>query len=83
MPSQTARRLLLTTAVADSHEIQSWDASGAYMRAPNSPNYRVTMIQPPKSDGSYKEPGKISAMRRAIQGDPSSNQQWDTQRVFG
>ena len=82
MPSQAARRILLAAAVSDEHVIQSYDIPGAFMRAPNDPNIRVTMTQPPRADGTFKEPGKICVMRRAMQGDPAANQQWDTWRDF-
>ena len=78
MPSQAARRLLLAAAVSDGHVIQSYDIPGAFMRSPNDPNIRVTMTQPARSDGTFKAPGKICVMRRAMQGDPAANQQWDT-----
>lgn len=82
MPSQAARRLLLAAAVAEGHVVQSYDVPGAYMRSPNDPNIRITMTQLPRADGTYKAPGKICVMRRAIQGDPAANQQWDTWRSF-
>ena len=52
------------------------------MRSLNDRNIRVTMTQPPRSDGTFKAPGKICVMRRAMQGDPAANQQWDTWRDF-
>lgn len=82
MPSQTARRLLIAGAVSDGHDVQFWDVTGAYMRASNNSNLRVTMVQLPRSDGTYKEPGKLCVMRRAMQGDPSANEQWDCRRDF-
>lgn len=80
MPSQAGRRLLLSAAAAQDHSIASCDVPGAYMRAPNDPKYRVTMQQPPRADGSMTAPGKICVMRRAMQGDPAANAQWDSWR---
>ena len=68
MPSQAAKRLLLAAAVSDGHVIQSYDISGAFMRSPNDPNIRVTVTQAARSDGTFKAPGKICIMRRAMQG---------------
>jgi hypothetical protein len=46
-PSHTARRLLIASAAAAGHAIQSWDVPGAYPRAAADPAYRQTMVQPP------------------------------------
>lgn len=44
MPSQAGRGLLLAGATENEQAVASCDVPGAYMRAPNDPNYRVTMI---------------------------------------
>ena len=80
MPSQAGRRLLIAACVAEGHVLQSWDVPGAYLRAPNNPNLRVVMKQPPRADGTLKAPGKICVLQRAIPGDKSANQAWDTWR---
>lgn len=42
-PSQEGRRFLLARAAADWYAVASLDVSGAYMRAPRDPRFRVTM----------------------------------------
>lgn len=59
MPSQAGRRLLLAAAAAKGHAVASYDVPGAYPRAPNDPNHMVTMVQPPRSDGTMAAPRKI------------------------
>lgn len=54
MPSQSERRLLLAAAAAQRYVLQSWDIPGAFMRAPNDPRIKVTMIQPLRADETYK-----------------------------
>lgn len=82
MPSQADRRLLLAAAAAQGYAVASWDVPGAYMRAPNDPRFRVTMKQPPRSDGTLAAPGMVCVMRRAMQGDPAANAQWDHWRDY-
>lgn len=76
MPSKARRQLLLSSAAAKGYVVKSWDVPGVYMNAPSDPMFRITMKQPPMADGSYKEPGKICVLRRAIPGDPTKNAQW-------
>lgn len=40
------------------------------------------MQQPPMADGSYKAPGKMFVLRRAMPGDLAANAQWDGWRDF-
>lgn len=80
MPTHAGRRLLLLGAVTEGHEIRSLDIPGAYMRSPSNPNLRIVMKQPPRSDGQYKAPGKVCVLRRAMPGDKSANQSWDSWR---
>jgi hypothetical protein len=48
--------------------MESWEVRGAFPQAEADPNYRQTMIQPPRSDGFYEAPGHICAIKKAIQG---------------
>lgn len=64
------------------HVLQTWDIPGAYLRAPNNPNIRVVMKQPPRSSGTQVAPGKVRILRRAMPGDKSANQAWDTWRDY-
>lgn len=74
MPSQAVRRLLLAAGVAKGHVFQSLKVPGAYMRAPNKPNIRIGIEQPPRSNGTKKAPGKVCVLRRAMAVDKSANQ---------
>jgi hypothetical protein len=56
-PSHTCVRLLVALTAANSAVMESWDVPGAYPQAAADPNYRQTMIQPPRSDGTYEAPG--------------------------
>lgn len=76
MPSQAGRRVLLAGAVANKQFIEIWDVLGAYMRSPGDPIFRMDMKQPPRPDVSFKAPGKIYLMRKAMQGKPSAGAQW-------
>jgi hypothetical protein len=58
-PSHTSLRLLVALTAANSAVMKSWDVPGAYPQADADPNYRQTMIQPPRSDGTYEAPGQI------------------------
>lgn len=75
LSSQTSRRIFLAASVPDSHEVQNWDVTGAYMRALNNPNIRVKLFQPTRADGTYKKLGKICVIRHAMHGDPAGNEQ--------
>lgn len=59
MPSQAARRLLLSAAVSKGPVVQSYDIPGSYMRAQNDPNIRITMTLTPLSDGTLKALAKF------------------------
>ena len=80
MPSQAGRRLLLAASAAEGYAVESWDIPWAYINSPNDPRFRVTMKQPPLADGSYRAPGRVCVLRRAMPGDPAANAQWDTWR---
>lgn len=82
MPSHAGRRLLIASRVAEGHVLQSWDIPGAYLSAPNSPNLRVVMKQPPRSSGTHIAPGKVCVSRRTMPGDKSANQAWDIWRDY-
>lgn len=75
IPLQTGRRALLTGAVANKKCIESWDISGALMRSPGDPRFRIFMQYSSRADGSFKAPGKIDVMRRAMQGNRSAGAQ--------
>lgn len=81
-PYQAGRRLLIAACVAEGHVMQSWDIHGAYLREPNNPTLRIVMKQPPKPSESQIAPGKVCALRRAMPGDKSANQAWDTWRNY-
>lgn len=76
MPSQFGRRLLIAacayTLISEGPVIQSWDIFGAYLRAPNNPNLRVLMKQPPWSSGTQKAPGRSAFY---VEQFPETNQQ--------
>lgn len=80
MPSQTAKRLLLAESARFNLPLQSWGVPGAYARAPADPQFRLTMKQPPLSDGTLIAPGKICVMQRAINGSPDTNRFWAEHR---
>lgn len=73
MLSKAGRRLLLNAAAAQGYFVESWGVPGAYMDTSNDPRFRVTMIQPPMDDGSYREPGKVCVLWRAMPGNPAAN----------
>lgn len=77
MPSQAWQRLLGTAAAPEGYGIQSWDVSGAYMKALKDPRFRVTMKRPPRGDGTYSAPGKVCILRRAMPNVPEVNGLWD------
>lgn len=52
------------------------------MNLPNDRRFRVTIRKPKMADGSYKKPGKVCVLRRAMPKNPSANAQWDTWRDF-
>lgn len=70
----------MLSGVAEGHSFRSLDVPGAYMRAPNDPNVRVVMAQPTRSDGTQLHPGKVCLLRRAMPGEKSANQNWDSWR---
>jgi hypothetical protein len=80
IPSMTGGHLLLSAGVADKHAIETWD--DAYMRAPNDPNYRETVLQPPDFDGQYGAPGMIFVLRRAFNCAPDANASWEKFRNY-
>lgn len=80
--SRAARLLLLASESSQGYAVQSWNVPGAYMRAPNDPLFRLTMIRTPRADGMQKAPGMICLMRRAMQSDPAANAQWDCWRDY-
>jgi hypothetical protein len=49
-PSHTRLRLLVALTAACGAVMELWDVPGAYPQADADPNYRRTMIQPPRSD---------------------------------
>lgn len=59
--SEAGRRLLVAAAAAQDYSIQSWDVPGAHMRALNDSRHRMTMRQPPCSDGTYEAAGKAAS----------------------
>lgn len=71
--SKAERRLLLSTSVAEDYKVKSWEIPVAYIKSPNNPRFRPTINQPPLADGSYRSPGKVCILRRAMPGDPSAN----------
>jgi Reverse transcriptase (RNA-dependent DNA polymerase) len=56
--SQSAKRLLYADAARSNLHIESWDVPGAYFRADAVPNFRQTMKQPIRSDGTGIPPGE-------------------------
>eukprot|EP00173_Palmaria_palmata_P004417 Plantae.Rhodophyta-Palmaria_palmata.ctg5955.p1 GENE.Plantae.Rhodophyta-Palmaria_palmata.ctg5955~~Plantae.Rhodophyta-Palmaria_palmata.ctg5955.p1 ORF type:complete len:296 (+),score=29.01 Plantae.Rhodophyta-Palmaria_palmata.ctg5955:187-1074(+) len=82
MPTQSGRRLLVLAGVAEGHSFRSLDVPGAFMRAPNEPNIRVVMAQPTRSNGTPLHSGKICLLRRAMPGEKSANQNWDSWRDY-
>lgn len=85
MPSQVGRRLFFAAAAAAAAEgyvVEIFDVLGAFMRALNDPRFRITMRQPPRSNGKLSASGKVCVPRRAVPGHPAANAQWDTLRYF-
>lgn len=80
MPSQAGRRFLLAAVAAEGYDVEFWDIPGAHMNAPNDPRFRETMKQPSMAYGSYRAPGIMCVLRRAMTGDLVENAQWDTGR---
>jgi Reverse transcriptase (RNA-dependent DNA polymerase) len=79
-PSYTSLRLLVALTAANRAVMESWDVPGAYLQADADHNYRQTMIQPPRSDGSYEAPGQICAIKKAMQGASDAGQLWARHR---
>jgi hypothetical protein len=79
-PSHTSLRLLVALTAACGAVMESWDVPGAYPQADADPNYRQTMIQPPRSDGSYEAPVHICAIKKAMQGANDAGQLWARHR---
>lgn len=48
--------------------LPAWAFPGAYMRAPNNPQRRVTMHRPSRSDGSFTAPNIVCVLPRAMPG---------------
>lgn len=82
LSSQAGRRLLLNEEAAEYYVVESWDVPGALIKSPNDPMFRLTMQQPPMSNGSYKSPGKVCVLRKALPGNPAENAQRTTWRDF-
>jgi Reverse transcriptase (RNA-dependent DNA polymerase) len=79
-PSHTSLRLLVALTAASGADMESWDVPGAYPQADADPNYRQTMIQPPRSDGTCEAPGQICAIKTAMQGANDAGQLWARHR---
>jgi hypothetical protein len=73
-------RLLVALTAANGAVMESWDVPGAYPQTDADPNYRQTMIQPPRSDGTYEAPGQICAIKKAMQGANDAGQLWARHR---
>jgi hypothetical protein len=79
-PFHTSLRLLVTLTTASGAVMESWDVPGAYPQADADPNYRQTMIQPPRSDDTYEAPGQIYAIKKAMQRAKYAGQIWTRHR---
>ena len=82
MPSQAGRSIIIMAGVAEGHSFRALDVPGAYMRSTKDPNIRVVMAQPKRADGTYEAPGKVCLLRRAMPGEKSANQNWDSWRDY-
>jgi hypothetical protein len=60
----------------------SWDVPGAYRQADADPNYRQTIIQSPRSHGSYEAPDHMCAIKKAMQGVNDAGQSWARHRNY-
>jgi hypothetical protein len=79
-PSHTSLRLLVALIAACGAVMESWDVPGANLQADADPNYRQTIIQPPRSDGSYEALGHVCAIKKAMQGSNDAGQLWARHR---
>jgi Reverse transcriptase (RNA-dependent DNA polymerase) len=76
-PSHTAFRLFIALGAAQDLPINFLDVPGAYPRAHADPACRQTMLQPPRSNGQLKHPGKVCVMQRAMTGAPNAGHLWE------
>jgi hypothetical protein len=79
-PSHTSLRLLVALTAASEAVMESWAVPGAYPQSDAEPNYRQTMIQPTRSDGTYEAAGHIFAIKKATQGANDAGQLWARRR---
>jgi hypothetical protein len=87
-PSHTAMRLFFATSALQNEHLESNDVPGAYARADTDPNFRVYMVQQPRSNGTYTVPDMVLRLDKAQQGPPDAGYRWgkhrnDTLRRFG
>jgi Reverse transcriptase (RNA-dependent DNA polymerase) len=79
-PVHTALRIFLAAGAAGSLPIEFLDVPGAYQRADADPSCRQTMRQLPRSDGSFKHPGCVLVLQKAMTGAPNAGYLWKQHR---